>query len=92
MTTPSDVPEPSRQAFSYPSYRFFWLRRISPVSRLRSCRSPSRWQIYHLTGDAFYLGWSGLALFLPALLLVLVTGLTADRFNRRIIHGHLRRG
>ena len=45
------------------------------------------WQVYDLTHDPFYLGIVGLAQFLPALALVLVTGLVADRFNRRIILG-----
>lgn len=41
------------------------------------------WQIYDLTRDPLFLGYVGLAQFLPALLLVLVTGLAADTFPRR---------
>lgn len=43
------------------------------------------WQIYALTGNPLLLGLVGLAQFLPVLLLVLVTGLAADRFPRRLI-------
>jgi MFS family permease len=43
------------------------------------------WQIYDITRDPLDLGYVGLAQFLPPLLLVLVTGLVADRFNRRYI-------
>jgi len=43
------------------------------------------WQVYDLTRDPFDLGLVGLVQFLPALLLVLVTGTIADRYNRRII-------
>ena len=43
------------------------------------------WRVYDLTRDPFDLGLVGLVQFLPALLLVLVTGATADRFNRRLI-------
>ena len=43
------------------------------------------WEIYDITRDPLYLGYVGLAQFLPPLLLVLVTGLAADRFNRRFI-------
>jgi MFS family permease len=43
------------------------------------------WQIYDITRDPLDLGYAGLAQFLPPLLLVLVTGLVADRFNRRYI-------
>jgi MFS family permease len=43
------------------------------------------WQVYDITRDPFDLGLVGLAQFLPALVLVLVTGYVADRFNRRVI-------
>jgi MFS family permease len=43
------------------------------------------WRVYETTGSAFFLGLVGLAQFLPALLLVLVTGDVADRFSRRLI-------
>jgi MFS family permease len=43
------------------------------------------WQVYDLTRNPLDLGFVGLAQFLPALLLVLVTGLIADKFNRRLI-------
>ncbi len=45
------------------------------------------WQVYDLTNDPWDLGLIGLSQFLPALILVLVTGLVADRFNRRLILG-----
>ncbi len=43
------------------------------------------WLIYDVTGSAFALGFLGLAGFLPAISLVLVVGLVADRFERRLI-------
>jgi MFS family permease len=43
------------------------------------------WQVYAITNDPWDLGLIGLSQFLPALCLVLVTGLVADRFNRRLI-------
>ena len=43
------------------------------------------WQVYDLTRSAFQLGLVGLVEFAPGLLLVLVTGTVADRFNRRAI-------
>ena len=43
------------------------------------------WEIYDITRDPLYLGYVGLVQFLPPLLLVLVTGLAADLFNRRLI-------
>lgn len=43
------------------------------------------WQVYDLTRNPLDLGFVGLSQFLPALLLVLVTGAVADRFPRRAI-------
>ena len=40
-------------------------------------------QAYDITGRSADLGWIGLCEFLPAALLVLVTGTVADRFNRK---------
>jgi MFS family permease len=43
------------------------------------------WQIYALTHSTFQLGMAGLAQFLPMVLLNLVVGHVADRYNRRNI-------
>ena len=40
-------------------------------------------QVFDITGRELDLGWLGLAEFLPAAILVLVTGAVADRFDRR---------
>lgn len=42
-------------------------------------------QIYDITGRELDIGLLGLAEFLPAALLVLVTGSVADRFDRRVV-------
>src|SRR5688572_23963215 len=42
-------------------------------------------QVYDLSERELLLGFLGLAEFLPALLLVLVTGAVADRFDRRLV-------
>ncbi|MBR1219401.1 MFS transporter [Bradyrhizobium sp. U87765 SZCCT0131] len=41
------------------------------------------WQLYEITGSAFYLGLAGLTQFLPTALLVFVAGQAADRYERR---------
>ena len=41
--------------------------------------------VYDITGDEINIGWLGLAEFLPAAVLVLVTGTVADRFNRKYV-------
>ncbi len=43
------------------------------------------WYIYDVTGSAFALAYLGLAGLVPALTLMLVTGIVADRFDRRIV-------
>lgn len=43
------------------------------------------WQVYALTGSAFDLGLIGLIQFVPAVLLTLLIGHAADRYDRRTI-------
>ena len=44
-------------------------------------------QVFDITGDELDIGFVGLAQFLPAVLLVLVSGSVADRFDRRRVSG-----
>lgn len=41
------------------------------------------WDIYERTGSAMALGWVGVAMFIPVLLLFLPAGQLADRYSRR---------
>ena len=41
------------------------------------------WDIYDRTGSAMALGWLGVAMFIPVLVLFLPAGQAADRFSRR---------
>ena len=43
------------------------------------------WEIYGLTNDPLSLAWVGLAEVLPVILLSLIAGQVADRFNRRTV-------
>ena len=79
------APTPSTYAFSYVGFRFFWATTLLVSFAVQIMAVSIAWQIYDITGNAFLLGLVGLSLFLPALVLILVTGLTADRFNRRAI-------
>lgn len=83
--TSAATAEPSKLAFSYRNFRFFWLTTLLVSFAVQIMSVSIAWQIYDVTGEAFLLGLVGLSLFLPALVLILVTGLTADRFNRRLI-------
>lgn len=75
----------SPRAFDYRDYRFFWgaVGLTSFAAQIMAIAVGL--QVYLLTKNPFDLGLVGLATFTPALLLVLVTGLVADRFNRRRI-------
>lgn len=45
------------------------------------------WTLYDVSGNAIYLGLAGLVVFTPSLLLILVVGMAADRFDRLRIVG-----
>lgn len=42
-------------------------------------------QVFDITGREADIGWIGFVEFMPAVMLVLVTGTVADRFNRRVV-------
>jgi MFS family permease len=85
MSSSSAAPDRSLRAFSYPAYRFYWLTSLSMSLAGQIISVSVGWLVYDLTRDPLYLGLVGLAQFLPALLLVLVTGLAADKLPRRRI-------
>ena len=72
-------------AFRHSSYRRYWSARFLVAFAMNMVSVAVGWHIYDLTHDPFHLGLVGLSQFLPSLLLVLVTGSTADRFGRRRI-------
>ena len=86
MTTAvSATPRSRWGALVHPSYLRFWVARsLASIAALIVSVSVG-WQIYDLTRSTFQLGLVGLTQFAPALLLVLVTGTVADRYNRRVI-------
>ena len=72
-------------ALRHPKFVLYWIA-IGCASFAVQIMSVSvGWEIYDITRNPLYLGYVGLVQFLPPLLLVLVTGLVADRFNRRLI-------
>jgi len=72
-------------AFQHRGFLFYWLSRLCATFAVNIVSVSVGWQVYDLTRDPFDLGLIGLVQFLPALLLVLVTGSVADRYNRRMI-------
>ncbi len=60
----------------------FWYARLGATSANQMMMVAIGWQMYDLTGSAWDLGLVGLLQFLPALLLTLVAGHVADRYDR----------
>ena len=86
MTSPSETPPVGRwAAFQNSAFMTYWLSRVASSFAMQIQTVAVGWQVYDLTRDPLDLGLVGLSQFLPALLLVLVTGAVADRFRRRTI-------
>lgn len=66
-------------------FALYWTGRVLATTGFQMQSVAVGWQVYELTGSAFDLGLVGLAQFLPMLLLALVTGHVADRYDRRAI-------
>jgi MFS family permease len=63
----------------------FWFARVAATIGYQMLIVAVGWQLYELTGDPFDLGLIGLIQFIPAILLVLVIGQAADRYDRRML-------
>ncbi|TGD62091.1 MFS transporter [Tabrizicola sp. WMC-M-20] len=86
MTAETDsVPAGRFAAFGNRGYRYFWAATVLNGFAIQIQTVAVGWYIYDLTRNPLDLGLVGLSQFLPALLLVLVTGSVADRFPRRTI-------
>ena len=86
MTSPSETHPVGRwAAFENRAFMKYWLSRLVSSFAMQIQTVAVGWQVYDLTRDPLDLGLVGLSQFLPALLLVLVTGAVADRFRRRTI-------
>ena len=77
----------SHSPFRYRSFALYWWSRFVAVFAAQIISVAVGWQIYDYTRDPLLLGLVGLVQFVPSLVLVLVTGSTADRHNRRLIVG-----
>jgi len=70
-------------AFTYPSFRLYQTARFFIVLATEMQSVAVGWQVYEITKNPLDLGFVGLAQFLPGILLFLVSGHTADRYDRR---------
>lgn len=74
-------------AFRHSSYSRYFLSRFLTSFSVQIVSVAVAWQMYDETRNPALLGWIGLVQFLPALLLVVVTGNAADRLGRRLVMG-----
>jgi MFS family permease len=72
-----------RAVFRYPSFVRYLGARLLTVLALQMQSVAVGWQIYEITHSPLALGLTGLAQFLPGILLFLLSGHAADRIPRR---------
>ena len=83
MAAPENSSAAGRAAFQYPSFVLFQTARFCIVLATEMQSVAVGWQVYEITKRPLDLGLVGLAQFLPGVLLFLVSGHVADRYDRR---------
>jgi MFS family permease len=81
LTSASQAPSLVRQR----PFVLFWLARLASTMGYQMLAVTIGWQVYELTDSAFDLGLVGLIQFVPAVVLTLLIGHAADRYDRRLI-------
>src|ERR1043166_8403302 len=69
------------------SFVAYWCARTATNGAYHMQAVAAGWQIYELTGSAFDLGLVGLVQFFPVVVLGVVIGHMADRYDRRVVVG-----
>ena len=88
MATPSEslVARPPA-LLEHRSFVAYWCARTATNGAYQMQAVAVGWQIYELTGSAFDLGLVGLIQFFPVVVLGLLIGHIADRYDRRVVVG-----
>src|SRR4029453_10601869 len=76
---------PSARLTEQRPFVLFWLARLVSTMGYQMLALTIGWEIYELTNSAFDLGLVGLIQFVPAVVLTLLIGHVADRYDRRLI-------
>jgi len=76
-------PIPGTAAFLSRDFRLYQMARVMVIIGAEAQALAVAWQVYQITHRALDLGYTGLALFLPGVLLILPSGHVADRYDRR---------
>jgi MFS family permease len=72
-------------ALTFPQFRRYWLASFASVGATQLVTLGQGWLIFELSGSALQLGVLGAAVSLPNILITLLGGVIADRFDRRLI-------
>jgi MFS family permease len=83
MAAPETAPASGRIAFTHPGFTLYQLARFFIVLVTEMQSVAVGWQVYEISRRPLDLGLVGLAQFLPGILLFLVSGHVADRYDRR---------
>src|SRR6188472_2817743 len=88
MSAPIDsIAPPSPALLGHRSFVAYWCARTATNGAYQMQAVAVGWQIYELTGSAFDLGLVGLVQFFPVVVLSVLIGHMADRYDRRILVG-----
>jgi MFS family permease len=88
MSAPVDsIAAPPPALLQHRSYVAYWCARTATNGAYQMQAVAVGWQIYELTGSAFDLGLVGLVQFFPVVVLGLLIGQIADRYDRRVVVG-----
>lgn len=79
----TNVASRGRAVFTFPPFRNYELARFFSVIALEMQSVAVGWQVYDITKQPLALGITGLAQFIPGVMLFLVSGHAADRIDRR---------
>ncbi len=85
MNSDETFDEKSFSVFRHPAVLCLWMARVSTAIAYQMQAVAVGWQIYELTSSPLHLGYVGLAMFIPGVLLLLVVGQVVDRYNRKRI-------
>jgi len=75
----------SSRLLDHQPFVLIWFVRLTSTIGYHMAAVAIGWKVYEITGDALDLGLIGLIQFVPAVVLTLLVGHVADRYDRRLI-------
>jgi MFS family permease len=72
-------------ALGFSLYRRYWLASLGSVGGWQIAAVAMGWLVFDLSGSALDLGILGAAMALPAIIMTIIGGVIADRFEKRSV-------